>query len=260
MQKLNERSVLEISGKDSASFLQGLLTNNVLNLEPNNLSYSLLLTPQGRIISDFFILKSDNSFMLDVPKSQIPSLIMKFKLYKLKSDVVINVMDDTLGVYVSENPDDHLLNDPRSTALGFRGFKQITELESNHFNYHLNRIDWSIPDFDMDMEVGKSLPIDFDMNELNALSFSKGCYVGQEVVAITHNRGTKRKKVYSAVCVEGNFPQKGTEIFVGNIKIGEALGSVETHGLLLLNIEEVAKLENTIKNELFTLSIKNAQV
>ena len=259
MQKLDERSVLGISGSDAQTFLQGLTTNDILKSPENELMYSLLLTPQGRIICDFFILKSNRMILLDLPKSQKPPLIAKLKLYRLRSDVIFEDLDETLGVFVSETNEDEFHIDPRSSKLGYRGFRNLSVAkQDNQFDYHLNRIKSSIPDFDMDIEVAKSLPIDFDMNELNALSFTKGCYVGQEVVAVTHNRGTKRKKIYSAVCTRGNFPNKGTEIFVENIKIGEMLGSKDNLGLLLLNMEEVAKLGNTIKNKLFTLSITNA--
>lgn len=258
MQKLDERSAIKVFGKDATNFLQGLLSNDIQKISVGDLIYSLLLTPQGRIISDFFIEKSDDFYLLDIPSSQKTSLMAKLKIYKLKSDVSFEDLSSELGVFVSESLEDDMHKEPRSLNLGYRGFKTINLITSTSFNYHLNRIKAAVPDFDMDMEIGKSLPIDFDMNELNALSFTKGCYVGQEVVAVTHNRGTKRKKIYSAICTEGNFPNKGEEIFIENIKIGQALGSQKNYGLLLLNIEEVAKLGNTIKNELFTLSISNA--
>lgn len=259
MFKLEDRSVIKISGKDSVSFLQGLLTNDVSKLSEEHFLYALLLTPQGRIISDLFLKKSEQHILADIPKSQKTSILAKFKLYKLKSDVSFEDLDSSIGVFVSKQEDLEMHLDPRSSKLGYRGFKPLNhEIMLSNFDYHTSRIKLSIPDFDMDMEIAKSLPIDFDMNDLNALSFTKGCYVGQEVVAVTHNRGTKRKKIYSAICSQGKFPEKGAEIFIQNIKIGEMLGSKDDLGLLLLNIEEVAKSENLIKNELFTLRIINA--
>lgn len=260
MQRLEERSVLKISGNDAKVFLQGLLTNDLTKLEPEILQYSLMLTPQGRILADFFIKEVDQGFLVDLPKSQKTTIIAKLKIYKLKSDVHFHDMDEFFGVFVAENTSMELLKDCRSNALGYRGFLELRkENEDNFFEYHQKRIEHAIPDFDMDMESGKSLPIDFDMSQLNAISFNKGCYVGQEVTAVTHNRGTKRKKVYSANCIDGEFPKKNTDIVISEMKIGVALGSIKEKGLLLLNIEECEKLENMmIKTDPYTLRLNHA--
>lgn len=200
MQELLDRSVISIYGKDAENFLQGLVTQDVCN---KVYVYSLMLSPQGRFLYDFFIYKQNqNSFLVDCTSSYKVGLISKLKMHKLRKDLIIEDKTSELSVIYSLskiNLRDGIimsLRDPRFEKLGYRTIasKSLT-IPSTDGLYYDCKYQYFIPE-GIDMIQSKSIPLEWGMDRLNAISFTKGCYVGQELTSRTKNVGTIRKQIF----------------------------------------------------------------
>ena len=254
LQLLKDRVVLKLSGADRIKFLQGVITKNCSNLTVNIFFYSLMLTPQGKYLYDFFIVNSDNSVYFDIAEELCDEFVKRINIYKLRSDIAIDLCPE-LSVAVTETTgamDEEFLfasEDPRSDKIGTRiiaNQEVINKLiTADHNFYHTSRIKNLIPEGFYDMIQNSSFPLEYGFDHIGAIDFDKGCYVGQEVITRTHFRGTIRKKLFLLIS-ENPFPKKGEEIFFQNKRIGITASSSGNMGLALLRIEDV--LDNKINS------------
>jgi len=262
---LNNRAIISVSGNDSATFLQGLITNDIKKVSSENAIYALMLTPQGKYLYDFFITMKDETYYIDCSSEHIDTIIKKFSMYKLRSDVKLAKADEYEAVaLIGEKVVSSIDNvrqfckgvayiDPRSDKIfaraiierenEYQSFKAYEFAEGDICDYEQTRISLGIPSGDNDLVSGDSFPLDFSMNELNAIDYKKGCYVGQEVTARVNYRGKIRKKVYRLQSEE-NWPEYGTKITIKDSKSGHLLSSVKNIALALLRIEDVEKNGN----------------
>ncbi len=250
---LAERSIIKITGEDKFKFLQGLLSNDLNKLEPNQALYACMLTPQSKYFADFFLYSHQASILLDVPALRQEEILKKLNLYKLRSAIALTPCPEYKIVAFLAEQDISLLNeiifnDPRSTKLGMRGFIPESNLEEVTKNlthdqnaYDQARIANFIAEGEKDLIPGHSFLLEYGLDKLNAIDYKKGCYVGQELVARTHYRGTIRKEI---VRVEGenNLPELGTVIYAGEIKLGIICSSVHNKALALIRSEEAKNL------------------
>ncbi len=248
---LENREVIVISGKDRGKFLQGIITNDVGKINLDSYLYALMLSPQGKLLYDFFILERDDSYLLDCPKPYVEEIIKKFNIYKLRSDITISNQPTDYKVYASFSKINALFfPDPRDGNLGFRAIIDPTisliGAPQDIEKYDIQRINLLIPDMVDDLESGAYFPLELHLDELNAIDYKKGCYVGQEVTARTHYRGVVRKKVYKIEIIEGEALNPRTDIFLGENKVGQTLGFIEDYGLALMRIEEVEARKNLL--------------
>ncbi|MDF3048093.1 MAG: aminomethyl transferase family protein [Candidatus Midichloriaceae bacterium] len=239
---LKSRAVIKLTGKDAAKFLQSLITNDANKISNSSYIYAFMLTPQGRFLYDFFIIKSGDEILLDCQAAKVTEICAKFQMYKLRSEVEICKTD--LQVYASsESFNDQSFIDPRSSALGFRTITSFLEdVNACDDDYHELRIKLLIPDADLDFVYARSLPLNFGESPLNAIDFNKGCYIGQEVTARMSYRDAVRKKLYLLEW-SGNPPHKEEELIIKDKKIGYFLSARKNLVLALLNIDEVEMLE-----------------
>jgi folate-binding protein YgfZ len=197
---LDYRDIVKISGADSEKFLQNLISNDINKLEKEEILYSLLLSPQGKVLYDFFIFKVTDDFYLDCHRKYTTEIVQKFNMYKLHSKIEIAAQSNS-EVYISNTKlTHHCYKDPRDSRLGFRGYslnpKELEGFELDEVvldQYKQKRYDLFIPEFGDDFGPGEFFALRIEMDRLNALSFNKGCYVGQEVTARMNYRG-KRKE------------------------------------------------------------------
>jgi folate-binding protein YgfZ len=246
---LEDRAVIKLFGPDAASFLQGLTTKNILKLEADQASYCLMLTPQGKYFFDFFIINKNDAFYIDIIKDRLEEFIAKLTLYKLRANIHIESCP-TINVYVDSklnlNKDFNPLFeffDPRSNKMGVRIYSnQEQEYKAfETFNYHDKRILNLVPEGHYDLTVGKSFPQEYGFTKINAIDFDKGCYVGQELVARTHYRGTVRKSLY---LISGtNLPILGSELTINSKKIGTMCSSNKEYGLACLRDDDIETLK-----------------
>lgn len=197
---LKDRVILSLKGSDALKFIQNFSSNNI---EKITFSYNYLLNNQGRYLFDFFAFKLDNNAIyLDCHREQKTDLIARLNLYKLRSDVIItDESNDFMIIYSNEpiNTEDirYSYQDPRYSKLGYRSLA----IKSDNYNsvpglYMEDKYKYTIIDGCIDLVVEKSIPIEFAAEEQQALSFNKGCYVGQEVISRAKSQGVIRKKIY----------------------------------------------------------------
>lgn len=237
---IKNRKILIISGVDAENFLQQLLTNDIRKID-NSLQYNLLLSPQGKLLHDFFILKAvENEYWLDCNIEAIEDIIEIFGKYKLGSKVEFSINS---SIFVSSTINGY--PDPRHPSLPFRTYltHPIDEIiEDQHIYYEL-----SLPKLYIDFESGKYFPFEVGFNNFNAISHTKGCYIGQEVITRTHHRGVIRKKIYK---IHSNSNLKSnSELYLDNRKVGVILSVYGNKALALLNSELISDAINLISDD-----------
>lgn len=248
-----EKSVLQITGKDKCDFLQPLITNDVNKLH-NHPIYSLILTPKGRFIADFFLLyDQENDCILFETNSKYKEILLeKFAEYKLHSKVKFKDVSDEYQCLVSFDQISTGFPDPRSDQLGYKLIVpkiEIADIENNselQQKYEQKCLENLILDSEKFMNE-RSIPLAFRMEEQNAIDFKKGCFLGQETTAIMKNRGTLNKKIFFLVS-EKNLSETNQEVIFNGEKIGILLKKISNNkGIMMLELHHIDKL--SIKNK-----------
>ena len=250
---LDDRAVLAISGPQARDFLQGLVTNDIVNgLAPGTGLYTALLSPQGKILFDFFVTEGDGALLLDVARGSRDALLKKLTLYRLRTKVGIEARDQ-LGVYVhlKGHPDNRPLSyaeravtfaDPRLPALGMRSIGSLAEMPANLPGprvYHQHRLALGVPEAG-DFGHEKIFALDAGLAELNGVSFTKGCYIGQELTSRMKHRATSRKRILT-VTADIPLPPAGP-VTRGGVEIGEL---ISTHGNTAFALVRLDRLDET---------------
>ncbi len=190
--KLKNRGLIHIEGPDRHSFLQDLITNDIENLESGKMLYACLLSPQGKFLHDFFVHEGDEFTLLDCEGGdRAQDLFRRLNMYRLRADVQISVEENS-DVYAVIGSDIGT-PDPRSPDMGRRSFEK-PELPEQPFDvWDTLRINLRIPDGSRDLIPEKSTMDEGRMDQLSAIDYDKGCYVGQELTARMHYRGLGKK-------------------------------------------------------------------
>lgn len=232
---LKNRALVKVVGDDAESFLQGLITNDIKKVTSDDAIYAFMLTPQGKYLFDFFIYEIENGYVLDCEAVRKEELLNKLKMYKLRAKVEIEAMHDW-HIYSG----DVGFIDPRDERLRKRLLTTEIFTQGDFEEYERLQISLTIPD-SADFIPEKSFIQQYRADELNAIDYEKGCYVGQEIIARTHYKGVIRKTLFIA---DGKLPEFGTEILKDNKKIGIMLNSVDESGLALCDIDAVEDFSN----------------
>lgn len=247
---LTERTVVRVTGEDRFKFLQGLITNDVNKIKASKAIYACFLTPQGKYFADLFLVEDGESILMDIPSSRSAEIISKLNMYKLRSKVNFDNSSELevvsmLGAEVFSGIN---FVDPRSKNLGLRGYiyKRNINIQDYPTAYDLARIKNFIPEGEKDLKYEQSFILEYGFDDLNAIDYKKGCYVGQELTARTHYRGEVRKKI-AQVEGEGQLPPYGAIIFAEGKKLGTMCSSLGNLGLALIRLEEVNNLDRSTK-------------
>ena len=187
-----------VEGTDRYDFLQGLITQDITLLKPGLMLYSAFLTPQGKYLADFFITEKDGIIGLEGYEPQMQDVLKKLNLHKLRSDVTLSLAP--AETYVSFTTGDY--KDPRHNDMGYRSYTRPQGDETDIDAYHKKRICLAIPEAG-DMEAGQSSPFEGNLDRLHAISFSKGCYMGQELVSRIHHRGLVKRRLQPVTQANG---------------------------------------------------------
>lgn len=263
---LSSRSVIALSGKEVASFLQGLVTQNVSHTFAQ---FTALLTPQGRFHSDFFIIPYQDQFILDCDKKHHGPLLELLKKFSVFHPLVFEDLNKIYNVCVGLGPhvgdmldlphtdltvhENGMLfyRDPRTPAMGVRAlvpYQSLADLPhplllpAHEENYHAQRMRSIVPEGAYDLVEDKSIILEYNYHNLGAICWKKGCYMGQELMARTFHRGEIRKKPYGIKLVSGDFPAVGTDLFHGADKIGVMGGHFKELGLACFYTEHAPHL------------------
>jgi hypothetical protein len=248
---LSDRNVLSVAGEDAASFLHGLVTNDVEHLGIGEARYAALLAPQGKILFDFFIYRAPEAFLIDCPSVSATDLAKRLGFYRLRAKVTIaNISaDKAVAACWRGEPDaveGIVFADPRDARLGFRAILQrdvAAALDAHPAGYEAHRVALGVPKGGVDFPYGDTFQHDANMDLLQGVDFEKGCYVGQEVVSRMRHRGGVRKRIVKVRLAEPG-PATGAAILAGEATIG-ALGSMaDGEGLALLRIDRLAEAKS----------------
>jgi len=234
---LPDRGVVRVAGEDAEKLLQGIITNDMGLLATQPAIHAALLTPQGKILFDFFVIKAPGGFLLEIAKEKVAELIKRLQMYRLRAKVEIADTSTAHRVFaVWETPQGPTeiagsvsFPDPRLPELGWRiladtaSASAIAATDAAPEAYHAHRIALGVPEGGKDYAFGDAFPHEADFDLLNGVSFDKGCFVGQEVVSRMQHRGGARKRI---VPVDGDAPlASGAEVTAGSAVIG-TIGSV----------------------------------
>jgi len=247
---------LSIEGEDCTEFLQNLITNDINKCSKENFLYSCLLTPQGKFISDFFIFKKEKKYIIEIHSFFHEKLLKKLNLYKLRSKVIINKMTNLYSYSVfgdlDKDNDTIIYNtDPRHKNIGNKLIHQMKNLEIlkdfieiDEKKYHQILIQNLVPLSHYDLEENKSLLLENNFENLNSISWDKGCYVGQEITARMKYRALLKKKIYSLEIKDGS-PIIGQQIKDDENEFGKIISIKNDSVLAMLKIELAEKKINT---------------
>jgi hypothetical protein len=267
--RLAERGVVSVTGHDSEKLLQGLVTNDVDDLGEGEARHAGLLSPQGKIIFDFFVVRHGEGYLLDVRRSMAVDLVKRLTMYKLRADVSITDVSESFTVTAAWGNDSKSLSegrgiafqDPRQTAIGLRLLEETTDTNvaaitaepaddsrrAGHA-YDALRVDLGVPEGSRDYEYGDTYPHEADFDLFHGVSFKKGCYVGQEIVARMQNKTVVRKRI---IKINGSGPLvSGSDIFVGEIAIGRVGTVAGNNAIAMLRLDRALEAEQ--KNQKLT--------
>ncbi|MEM1197794.1 MAG: folate-binding protein [Pseudomonadota bacterium] len=248
---LPSRGVIALSGEEASTFLNGLITANVEDVDQGTPAYGALLTPQGKILFDFFIQRDGERYLVDCSVSQKPDLIKRLTFYKLRAKVDIADLSDTMGVAAgwdgAELPG-LAYADPRSEQAGARTVADLEDFkgleDAGEAAYEAHRIALGLADSDRDIGSGELFPHEANFDQVGGVHFTKGCYVGQEVVSRMKHKAKVRKRIVIAHGESGTLAS-GSEITTDGKVSGTVLSTQGAEGLALIRLD---RLEDAYAN------------
>ncbi len=187
---LADRTLIRLSGDDVRDFLQGIVTQNVDQVEDDHPQWSALLTAQGKLLFDFILWADGADILVDCETASADDLIKRLSLYRLRRAIVIE-RDPALAAHWSLDTSEHPL-DPRLDALGHRWTGPVDEAATG---WHAHRLSHGVTEGVAELGSDKTLWLECNAEELNGVDFEKGCYVGQENTARMHYRNKVNRRI-----------------------------------------------------------------
>mgnify|MGYP001456716681 CR=1 FL=1 len=248
---LNDRAILYINGKDAKEFLQNLISNDINKVNDDKSCFTSLLTPQGKFLYEFIIIKHKSGFLIDCEKSQVDGLYKQLSIYKLRSKVeILNLSNEFVVAAFSyekflkfdnikDKPgftlkyrEDTIFLDPRNKKLGARliinleklylSLKKLDLYDANLNDYYFLSHQLGIVPKNLNKLQNKLFGIECNYEELNGIDFKKGCYVGQENTARIKLKNKLSKRLFPINLISGKL-YEGEGIFNKDNEIGKVL-------------------------------------
>jgi folate-binding protein YgfZ len=246
---LPDRALLLVSGEEAEALLNRLVTRNLAGMRDGEARYAALLTPQGKLLVDFFVYRRPEGFLLDAPASEAEALGKKLTMFKLRAKVTIALQPDLAvvaawGGNLLETPGP-TFRDPRHAELGWRivAARDILAMfEPEEAAYDAHRIALGVPKGGTDFVYGDTFVHDANLDLLHGVDFDKGCYVGQEVVSRVHHRNSARKRIVK-VRFDGAPPEIGAALTAGPAQIGTLTSLAGHDGLASARLDRLAEAE-----------------
>ena len=248
---LKDRAILYISGKDAKDFLQNLVSNDINKITDTSSCFASLLTPQGKFLFEFIIVKHKQGYFIDCEKSQSEDIFKQLNLYKIRSKVeILNLSNefvvatfsydrylyidgakDILG-FTLKYREDPIILDPRNKKLGARliinleklylSLKKLDLKDDKIENYYTQSHKLGIVPKDLNKLKNKLFGIECNFEELNGIDFKKGCYVGQENTARIKLKNKLSKRLLPIEIIDGKLSEDET-IYYNDVDIGKVL-------------------------------------
>lgn len=211
-----DRRVYTVTGADRLTFLQGMVSNDVLPLgRGDGMVWAALLTPQGKYLADFLLVAQGDRLLLDIKDSIADSTIRRLSMYRLRADVQFAASSLTVSRGLGAPPPGALA-DPRHPALGWRGYGAAGG--APEIDWDAIRVAHCIPETGIELISDDSYLLESGFERLHGVDFRKGCYVGQEVTARMKHKAELKKGLIT-VNIEGEAPA-GTPILQGEKPAG----------------------------------------
>lgn len=265
---LSNRALLYVTGEDRVSFLQGLISNDVTKVTPQQSIWAAFLTPQGKYLHDFFLCERDGAFVLEGEAQRLEDLKSRLSRYRLRAKVTLELAGPDWIVAAAWGEDlftklglpdspgstapfetGFAFVDPRLSTIGARiillreGAEKVLEANftlASEQDYDSKRIACGLPDGSRDMEVEKAILLENGFDELGGADWQKGCYIGQELTARTKYRALIKKRLLP-VRFEDAAPDPGTAILQDGREVGEIRSVAGARALALLRLEALER-------------------
>ena len=275
---LEDRAILYINGLDAKDFLQNLISNDINKVTDESSCFASLLTPQGKFLYEFIVIKHKSGYFIDCEKSQSEEIFKQLNLYKIRSKVeVLNLSNefvvasfgyekylsiegskDILG-FTFKYREDPIILDPRNKNLGARliinleklylSLKKLGLKDDKIENYYIQSHKLGIVPKNLNKLKNKLFGIECNFEELNAIDFKKGCYVGQENTARIKLKNKLSKRLLPIEIIDGKLSEDET-IYYNDVEIGKVLINDDYPFALI-------KYSNENFNKDFTFKCKN---
>ena len=281
---LEDRGILFVNGPDVKEFLQNLITNDINKVDDANSCFSSLLSPQGKFLFDFLVIKHKKGYLIDCEKKQAEQLFNKLNIYKLRSKVeIINLSNEFVVAAFSYEKfisfdeakdipgntfkyiEDSILLDPRHKQLGGRliinleklylSLKKLNLKSTEPEEYYQFSYELGIPQKNMNKLQNKLFGIECNFEELNGIDFKKGCYIGQENTARIKLKGKLSKRLLPLQLIKGEL-KEGSSIFNNENEIGKVLINDDYPFGLIKYLDNHFDQESEFKSEKAILKIK----
>lgn len=262
---LTSRALIAVGGPEWQGFLQGLITQDVETMALGEVRFGALLTPQGRLLYDLFIVGREEGVWLDVEAEHRDAIIQRLMMYRLRAKVEISTSDTPVyaafeplppagrgwgGGASASGPEPApppptpspqggggFVVDPRLPQLGGRTYGAC-EATADEAAYDIHRLALGVPG-PADWGSDKTYPIEANFDLLNGIDFKKGCFVGQETTSRMKRRGQIKSRMLP-IRFEGPAPASGTEILAGDLRAGLVLSGAIGGAIALLRLDRTA--------------------
>jgi hypothetical protein len=240
---LSDRGVVRVAGPDRESFLQGLVSNDVAAIAPGRAVWAALLSPQGKWRHDFFVVAAPDSLLLETEALRAADLAERLRKFRLRAKVEVAAEQgfSVLAGWGGAAMPDGAVPDPRVPAAGWRRVVEgAASGEVDAAAYDLHRLRLGLPDGSRDLEPDRAILIENGFDELRGISWSKGCFMGQELTARTRYRGLVKKRLIP-VSITGTAPPAGAPLQQGGAEAGTMRSARGPLGLALLRLEALER-------------------
>ena len=278
---LDDRAILYLNGEDTKEFLQNLISNDINKISDENTCFTSLLTPQGKFLYEFIIIKHKSGYLIDCEKSQADGLFKQLSIYKLRSKIeILNLSNEFVVAAFSHEKfltfdkaqdeagftikyrEDPILLDPRNKLLGARlvinleklylSLKKLDLHDSKLEEYYSLSHKLGIVPKDLNKLQNQLFGIECNYEELNGIDFKKGCYVGQENTARIKLKNKLSKRLLPINVVNGELTE-GESIYYSENEIGKVLIDNDYPFALIKYLDKNF-------NEKFDYNTKNASI
>jgi len=271
---LEDRGFIQVKGVEAKDFLQNIVTNNMEKVTSNSTVFSSILTPQGKYLFEFFILKLEDTYLIECEKELTEEIIKILNYYKLRSKVdFINLNKKYKASVISlekfkeidnsnlskgttiNYEEDIIYVDPRNQELGAKIISKIETTQNNIKKLNLNITDKNkyynksfklgIPQINLNRLKDKIFGVENNLDELNGIDFKKGCYVGQENTARIKLRNKLRRRILPVQKITGEISEndiiKYKDSEIGKIMISKPY----SFGLIKVVDPDIKEFVNT---------------
>jgi hypothetical protein len=253
---LPSRALIAVGGADWRDFLQNLITQDLETLQPGEARFGALLTPQGRLLYDLFVVGRDGGAWLDVQAEHRAAILQRLTMYRLRAKVELVADDAPVSILFAEQGDITApavagggiwARDPRLPGLGWRGYGVAApdgvpvadEVARDRAKLRLGvpgPADWGLD---------KTYPIEANFDLLNGIDFKKGCFIGQETTSRMKRRGQVKTRMLP-IAFEGPAPAPGAEVLAGELRAGEVLSGQDGRAIALLRLDRIEGASLTV--------------